>query len=1024
MSDESDDKTEAPTPHRLEKAREEGQIPRSRELTSLLILLVGVSVIWFGGVSLARRLSGMLSAGLHFDHSIIKDPNLILGQIILLIREAMLALLPLISGVVLVALISPVMLGGLVFSGKSLQPKFSKLNPLPGIKRMFSAQTGAELLKAILKTILVGSVTGFFLWHHWPQMMRLMAESPITAMGNAMDLVGLCALLVVLGVIPMVGFDVFFQIFSHLKKLRMSRQDIRDEFKQSEGDPHVKGRIRQMQRAAARRRMMADVPKADVIVNNPTHYSVALQYDENKMSAPKVVAKGAGLVALRIREIGAENNVPTLEAPPLARALYRHAEIGQQIPGQLYAAMLRLPANLKSTQWQILAGPILILLILSMMVLPLPAFILDLLFTFNIALSIMVLLVAMFTQRTLEFAAFPTILLFTTLLRLALNVASTRIILMEGHTGAAAAGKVVEAFGHFLVGGNFAIGIVVFVILVIINFMVITKGAGRIAEVGARFVLDGMPGKQMAIDADLNAGLIGEDEAKKRRSEVTQEADFYGSMDGASKFVRGDAIAGILIMVINVVGGLLVGVLQHGMSMGHAAESYTLLTIGDGLVAQIPALVISTAAGVIVTRVSTDQDVGEQMVNQLFSNPSVMLLSAAVLGLLGLVPGMPNLVFLLFTAGLLGLAWWIRGREQKAPAEPKPVKMAENNTVVEATWNDVQLEDSLGMEVGYRLIPMVDFQQDGELLGRIRSIRKKFAQEMGFLPPVVHIRDNMDLQPARYRILMKGVEIGSGDAYPGRWLAINPGIAAGTLPGEATVDPAFGLNAIWIESALKEQAQIQGYTVVEASTVVATHLNHLISQHAAELFGRQEAQQLLDRVAQEMPKLTEDLVPGVVTLTTLHKVLQNLLDEKVPIRDMRTILETLAEHAPIQSDPHELTAVVRVALGRAIIQQWFPGKDEVHVIGLDTPLERLLLQALQGGGGLEPGLADRLLAQTQEALSRQEMLGAPPVLLVNHALRPLLSRFLRRSLPQLVVLSNLELSDNRHIRMTATIGGK
>ena len=683
------------------------------------------------------------------------------------------------------------------------------------------------------------------------------------------------------------------------------------------------------------------------------------------------------------------------------------------------AAMLRLPANLKSTQWQILAGPILILLILSMMVLPLPAFILDLLFTFNIALSIMVLLVAMFTQRTLEFAAFPTILLFTTLLRLALNVASTRIILMEGHTSAAAAGKVVEAFGHFLVGGNFAIGIVVFVILVIINFMVITKGAGRIAEVGARFVLDGMPGKQMAIDADLNAGLIGEDEAKKRRSEVTQEADFYGSMDGASKFVRGYAIAGILIMVINVVGGLLVGVLQHGMSMGHAAESYTLLTIGDGLVAQIPALVISTAAGVIVTRVSTDQDVGEQMVNQLFSNPSVMLLSAAVLGLLGLVPGMPNLVFLLFTAGLLGLAWWVRGREQKAPAEPKPVKMAENNAVVETTWNDVQLEDSLGMEVGYRLIPMVDFQQDGELLGRIRSIRKKFAQEMGFLPPVVHIRDNMDLQPARYRILMKGVEIGSGDAYPGRWLAINPGTAAGTLPGEVTVDPAFGLNAIWIESALKEQAQIQGYTVVEASTVVATHLNHLISQHAAELFGRQEAQQLLDRVAQEMPKLTEDLVPGVITLTTLHKVHKTCLIKKERTGEWAPFL-----NAPIQSDPHELTAVVRVALGRAITQQWFPGKDEVHVIGLDTPLERLLLQALQGGGGLEPGLADRLLAQTQEALSRQEMLGAPPVLLVNHALRPLLSRFLRRSLPQLVVLSNLELSDNRQIRMTATIGGK
>ena len=693
------------------------------------------------------------------------------------------------------------------------------------------------------------------------------------------------------------------------------------------------------------------------------------------------------------------------------------------------AAKLRLPNNLKDTQWQVLAGPVLIMMILSMMVLPLPAFILDLLFTFNIALSIMVLLVAMFTQRTLEFAAFPTILLFSTLLRLALNVASTRIILMEGHTGAGAAGRVVEAFGHFLVGGNFAIGIVVFVILVVINFMVITKGAGRIAEVGARFVLDGMPGKQMAIDADLNAGLIGEQEAKKRRTEVTQEADFYGSMDGASKFVRGDAIAGILIMVINIIGGLLVGVVQHSMDIGHAAETYTLLTIGDGLVAQIPALVISTAAGVIVTRVGTDQDVGEQMVGQLFKNPRVMLLSAGVLGLLGLVPGMPNFVFLLFTGALLGLAWWMRGREMEGQKNPEAasntiMKAADTPANTEASWTDVQLEDTLGMEVGYRLIPMVDSTQNGELLGRIRSIRKKVAQDVGFLPPVVHIRDNMELPPARYRILMKGVEIGSGDAYPGRWMAINPGTAAGTLPGEATVDPAFGLAAIWIDSALKEQAQIQGYTVVEASTVVATHLNHLIGQHASELFGRQEAQQLLDRVTQEMPKLTEDLVPGVITLTTLHKVLQNLLTERVSIRDMRTIIETLAEHAPVQSDPQELTSVVRVALGRAITQQWFPGNDEVQVIGLDATLERLLLQALQGGGGLEPGLADRLLEQAQAALQRQEMLGAPPVLLVNHPLRALLARFLRRNLPQLVVLSNMELTDNRHIRMTSTIGGK
>ncbi|AJJ22009.1 flagellar biosynthesis protein FlhA [Yersinia enterocolitica] len=686
------------------------------------------------------------------------------------------------------------------------------------------------------------------------------------------------------------------------------------------------------------------------------------------------------------------------------------------------AALLRLPGNFKDTQWQILAGPILILMILSMMVLPLPPFILDLLFTFNIALSIMVLLVAMFTQRTLDFAAFPTILLFSTLLRLSLNVASTRIILMDGHTGAAAAGRVVEAFGHFLVGGNFAIGIVVFVILVIINFMVITKGAGRIAEVGARFVLDGMPGKQMAIDADLNAGLIGEDEAKKRRSDVTQEADFYGSMDGASKFVRGDAVAGLLIMVINVVGGLLVGVLQHNMAVGHAAETYTLLTIGDGLVAQIPALVISTAAGVIVTRVSTDQDVGQQMVTQLFNNPRVMVLSAAVLGLLGMVPGMPNFVFLLFTAALLALAWRLRGKQSQQPAAAEAPAMQDQQPATEATWSDVQLEDPLGMEVGYRLIPMVDFQQNGELLGRIRSIRKKFAQEMGYLPPVVHIRDNLELPPASYRILMKGVEIGSGEAHPGRWLAINPGNAVGTLPGEATQDPAFGLAAVWIESALREQAQIQGFTVVEASTVVATHLNHLISQYASDLFGRQETQQLLDRVSQEMPKLTEDFIPGVVTLTTLHKVLQNLLMERVSIRDMRTIIETLAEHAPNQTDPYELTAVVRVALGRSIAQQWFPGTGEIQVVGLDAALERLLLQALQGGSGLEPGLADRLLEQSKQALQRQEMLGAPPVLLVNHALRALLARFLRRSLPQMVVLSNLEIGDNRQIRMTSTIG--
>lgn len=693
------------------------------------------------------------------------------------------------------------------------------------------------------------------------------------------------------------------------------------------------------------------------------------------------------------------------------------------------AALLKLPKNLQGTQWQILAGPVLILLILSMMVLPLPAFILDLLFTFNIALSIMVLLVAMFTKRTFDFAAFPTILLFATLLRLSLNIASTRIILLEGHTGPDAAGRVVEAFGHFLVGGNFAIGIVVFIILVLINFMVITKGAGRIAEVGARFVLDGMPGKQMAIDADLNAGIINDDEAKKRRAEVTQEADFYGSMDGASKFVRGDAIAGIMIMVINVVGGLIIGVGQHNMTLGDATSAYTLLTIGDGLVAQIPALIISTAAGVIVTRVATDEDVGEQMVTQLFNNPRVMWLSAGVLGLIGLIPGMPNFVFLLFTAALAGLGWYLVRKAKQPESQTDDGQMKqfqEANKVVEATWDDVQLEDLLAMEVGYRLIPLVDNDQQGELLGRIRGLRKKFAQEVGYLPPVVHICDNLELAPCEYRILIKGAVVGHGEAQPGRSLAIDPGNAAGTLPGDATKEPAFGLPAVWIDDDLREQAQIQGYTVVSASTAVATHFNQILLQNSSTLFGRQEAQMLYDRVKKEMPKLADDLIPDTISLTTLHRVLQNLLMEDVVIRDMRTIIETLAEMAGEngeQKDTDYLTSQVRIALGRAITQQWFGNADEIQVIGLDAGLEQILLQAAKNGGGLEPNLAQFIQTQAEEAVKHQEAMGAPTVLLVNHGLRLILSRFLRRSLPELVVMSNLELNDRRKIRMTSMISG-
>jgi flagellar biosynthesis protein FlhA len=690
-------------------------------------------------------------------------------------------------------------------------------------------------------------------------------------------------------------------------------------------------------------------------------------------------------------------------------------------------SLMRLPRLMMAgNKGKGLVGPILIILILSMMILPLPPFLLDLLFTFNIALSIMVLLVSMYTMKALDFAAFPAVLLFTTLLRLSLNVASTRVVLMEGHTGPDAAGKVIEAFGHFLVGGNFAVGVMVFIILVVINFMVITKGAGRIAEVGARFTLDAMPGKQMAIDADLNAGLIGEDVARKRRAEVAQEADFYGSMDGASKFVRGDAVAGLLILVINIIGGLIVGVAQHGLDFSVAATTYTLLAIGDGLVAQIPALVISTAAGVIVSRVTTDEDVGGQLTGQLFANPQVLFLTAGVIGLMGLIPGMPNLAFLLIAGGLI---WFGRRVMQRSASDagvtaspPPPAPAAAEPQ--EASWDDVALVDPLGLEVGYRLISLVDRAQNGELLGRIKSIRKKFAQDVGFLVPVVHIRDNLEIKPNAYVVKLKGVEIGRGEASPGQWMAINPGQVSATLPGTQTKDPAFGLPATWIDGGLREQAQIYGYTVVDASTVVATHLNHLIHAHSAELLGRQEVQQLLDRIGKESPLLVQDLVPKALSLTTVQKVLQNLLDEGVPIRDMRTILDVLAEHAPTVTDTTELTSLIRLALGRAIVQHIFPGDEELQVMGLDSSLDRVLLQALTNSNGLEPGLADSLLRETQLAMARQAQLGLPPVLVVQHPLRVLLARFLRRSLPQLKVLSHAEIPDTRTIKVTATIGGK
>ncbi|OGS90150.1 MAG: flagellar biosynthesis protein FlhA [Gallionellales bacterium GWA2_59_43] len=680
-----------------------------------------------------------------------------------------------------------------------------------------------------------------------------------------------------------------------------------------------------------------------------------------------------------------------------------------------------------------MVGPVLIVLILAMMVLPLPPMLLDILFTFNIAVSIMVLLVSMNTNKPLDFAIFPTVLLITTLLRLSLNVASTRIVLLEGHTGPDAAGKVIESFGHFLVGGNYAVGLVVFSILVVINFVVITKGAGRIAEVGARFTLDAMPGKQMAIDADLNAGLIGEDAARKRRAEIAQEADFYGAMDGASKFVRGDAVAGIIILFINIIGGLIVGVLQHDLDLATAAKNYTLLTIGDGLVAQIPALVISTAAGLVVSRVASEENIGQQLIQQLFKQPQVLMLTAIIIGSLGMIPGMPHFAFLLLGGAMAWLAWYLSQTSSRAAAreEQQAAAAVATNAVIpeaaEASWDDVAQVDVLGMEVGYRLISLVDKSQDGDLLRRIKGIRKKFTQDIGFLPPPVHIRDNLDLRPNAYRITLKGVEVGSGEAYPSMLLAINPGSVMGELSGMQTRDPAFGLPAVWIEAGLRDHAQMLGYTVVDPGTVVATHLSQLLSTRAAELLGRQEVQQLLDHLAKIAPKLVEDLVPKTLPLGAVQKVLQNLLDEGMHIRDMRTTVETLAENAARTQDPYQLTGLVRVALGPAIVQQFYPSAQELQVIGMDKELEYILMQAMQSsqsGIGIEPGLADTVLREARAAAEQQEQMGLPTVMLVPTQLRDLLARFLKRAVPNIRVISHDEVPDFKTIRVTAMVGGR
>ncbi|MCX7233552.1 MAG: flagellar biosynthesis protein FlhA [Burkholderiales bacterium] len=674
------------------------------------------------------------------------------------------------------------------------------------------------------------------------------------------------------------------------------------------------------------------------------------------------------------------------------------------------------------------AAPILVVAILAMMVLPMPPWLLDTFFTLNIAVALMVMMVAAYMLRPLDFSAFPAILLLTTLMRLSLNVASTRVVLLEGHTGPGAAGAVIEAFGHFLIGGNFAVGLIVFSILVVINFVVVTKGAERIAEVSARFALDAMPGKQMAVDADLNAGLIDEKEAKRRRAEVSEEADFFGSMDGASKFVRGDAVAGILILLINIFGGFAVGVLQHGLSAGQAADTYILLAVGDALVAQVPGLLISVAAAMVVSRVGKEQDLGRQIVAQMLVSPKVLGITASIMGVLGVIPGMPHVVFL-GIALVLGYGAWAIAHQ---PAAPDPAALAAASGPAighgpegDASWDDLQPVDQLGLELGYRLISLVDKGRQGDLLTRIKGVRRKFAQEVGFLPPPVHVRDNLDLRPSGYRITLRGVTMGEGEAFPGMHMAINPGGITTPLIGTATTDPAFGLPAHWIDDSQREAAQMAGFTVVDSETVMATHLSHLMQVQASKLLSRTETQQLVEYVAKQAPKLIEEVVPKMVPIAVFQKVLQLLLEESVHIRDIRTIIESLAEHASSVSDPAELARRVRVALSPAIVQQIYGPARELDVIAIEPALERLLVQALgnAAGAALDPGVAELLNRSAAEVALRQEELGVPACLLVPDSIRSAIARLVRRVAPRLQVLAHSEIPESHSIRIGPILKG-